>query len=311
MDAAMHMLGSAGDQEAAARTSEAVARIWGKDDAAYYQCNNCTLEFGWPFVAATSEVYSAAYSGTVFYESWKWEYDISLDRIKSIVAGKGPNLKLIEIGAGDGAFVRRLAKDIIPASNLLTTEFSAYGRKVISDAGIPCLSVDIPELVRNISGGRYNIACMFQVLEHLDNPTGALSTIATLMEKEADLFIAVPNNYHRKLYDSVGEHFDLAPVHLTRWSRKSMELLARNSGWKVVEHLYQPQPVLGKLRFFLSNRYQVSSLKKIASRAGNKAVYTLLTSIFILLLAFRYTRQVWKLIAGATGVSQWYWLKKI
>ncbi len=55
---------------------------------------------------------------------------------------------LMEIGAGDSAFVRRIAEDLLPKESILCTEFSDYGRKQIEKFGVICLSEDVRDLSR-------------------------------------------------------------------------------------------------------------------------------------------------------------------
>lgn len=312
-DAAIHMLGSSKNLDLIEKTTSAITKAWGQESSGYYHCTNCELEFGWPFLSATQDIYSASYSGSAYYEPWKWEYQITLDRLKQVIhSQRGTDLNFLEIGAGDGAFVRHLVKEnLCSSSSILTTEFSDYGKQTIEAAGIPCLKSDIPALLKTENKGMFSVIFMFQVLEHLDNPKETFQILHELAARDANLFIAVPNNFHRKLYDSVGEHFDLPPVHLTQWNDKSMDFLAQNSGWKVIEHRHQPQPRLTRIRFFLSNRYQVSILKKISSKSKLKTLYKIFTAISLALLFIRYSPQVVKLLFSPTGVAQWFWLRKI
>jgi SAM-dependent methyltransferase len=311
-EAAEHMTGSSLNQKLVDATSQAIIEMWGKENASYHQCDKCTLVFGSPFKAATKEVYAASYSGQNYYETWKWEYQVSLERIKTVIGKTKPeDICLLEIGAGNGAFVGKIAGTIIPPGNILTTEYSEYGRKIIRSLGINCVAAGIEELSSLERINPFSILCLFQVLEHLENPVESLRILASLAAPGASLFIAIPNDHHRKVYDAAGVHYDLPPIHITRWNRKSMEFLAATTGWEIMDHKFQPQPVILRLRFFLKERYQASKLKPIAERISSKLLKIPVIFFFLGITAVLNLISVLKLIFGQTGVAQWFELKKI
>jgi len=83
------------------------------------QCSQCGFCFSYPYVAGDERFYSLAYvrSG---YPKWKWEFQITYDLLRRNLRS---NCKLIEIGAGDGAFISKIAKDVLPKANIFCTEF--------------------------------------------------------------------------------------------------------------------------------------------------------------------------------------------
>ena len=105
-----------------------IESLWGQDICEVVQCNNCGFCYSNPYVAGDKQFYTLAYERSPGgYPTWKWEYQITYETLKMFLK---PEATLLEIGAGDGAFVKRISNELLPKENIICTDFSEYGEVV-------------------------------------------------------------------------------------------------------------------------------------------------------------------------------------
>src|SRR5471030_1577501 len=103
-----------------------IAHLWNATAAAIVTCMNCSFTFADPYVAGDHEFYNLLPHGTAESdENWKWEFDQTFKKIAGIVSNQN-ELKLLEIGANTGDFVKRIS-GLIPKKNILCLEYSQVG----------------------------------------------------------------------------------------------------------------------------------------------------------------------------------------
>ena len=83
-----------------------IENLWGQSTCEVMQCVQCGFCFSYPYVSGDERFYSLAFSRSG-YPKWKREFQITYDVPRRNLRSNG---KLIEIGAGDGAFTRKIAK---------------------------------------------------------------------------------------------------------------------------------------------------------------------------------------------------------
>jgi len=112
--AAQHFVLSEKNPERFAKLVFNIDKLWGQSTCKVMQCSQCGFCFSYPYVAGDERFYSLAYvrSG---YPKWKWEFQITYDVLRMNLPSNG---KLIEIGAGDGAFINKIAKEVLPKANI-------------------------------------------------------------------------------------------------------------------------------------------------------------------------------------------------
>lgn len=299
---------SAGHPEIQAQLVSEIITTWGGDRAAFFRCKHCSFMFAWPFKPGSAAFYSLAYAHQESYVDWKWDFEVSRHSIKTMVTDP-QNATLLEIGAGTGAFVGKI-KEIIPPANILCTEYSDFGRRTINDMGITCVAAGVDELSRHAGDRKFDLVCMFQVLEHMDKPDVVFEIIHRMTNPEAQVFITVPNDEHRAFYDSLGDYMDLPPTHISRWTYQSLERLVSRYGWTIAEHRRSPASWLSKYRDLLFNRAQnlgnYSRLNAIRPAHLRKLTF----AIIFLYFTIRYSPFVVRLTFRPLGVSQWFRLVK-
>jgi SAM-dependent methyltransferase len=197
------------------------------------RCGTCGLGFTSPQPATTDEFYPVRYR----------RYSrISMTVLKLLYAWRargwarqlgGPGLAL-EIGCGDGWMLRALR---------------AHGWRVIGTeraresaafaAGVNRLPVFVggPAALRT---ARFDVIVLFQVLEHLAEPTDTLAECARLLRPGGRLIIAVPNfaSWQARAFGAAWFHLDV-PRHLYHFTPDALARALDRAGLDVARVSYR------------------------------------------------------------------------
>jgi 2-polyprenyl-3-methyl-5-hydroxy-6-metoxy-1,4-benzoquinol methylase len=248
-----------------------LSALWRDAPCILRRCDRCDLIYADPFVSGDAEFYRLAFPDTS-YPRQKWEYDRTRQalRERSLVR---PHL--LEVGAGTGAFLRQMLEDGCSPANLQAFEFSLSGRAAIEGLGINCLAADLRtvDLARN-----FDVVCMFQVLEHLDDYGGLFEALERILRPSGHLFITTPHAAWISLNESRDLLRDMPPNHLSRWSHISFAALAHRFGWRLEECELEPPSRIQTAVRVLTDRYVrlvedesfwESRVAELAKRTGN------------------------------------------
>lgn len=221
-----------------------ITSLWSNDRAAVVQCKRCGFTFADPFIAGDQEFYNLLpHAGVDSAENWKWEFQKTYKEIEKIAAAK-KDATLLEIGASTGDFVKRIV-NIIPNKNIFCLEHSEIGVGSITKAGIEAYSWDFRDLKKQEEfSKRFDVVCLFQVLEHLDNIDETFSTINYVTRPAGHLFIGVPNEKKIVFNELNDALLDMPPNHIGRYNQKSFKLLSEKYGWTIGEIAVEPYSVL-------------------------------------------------------------------
>lgn len=282
------------------KVASLIVSIWQSETCEFYQCRNCGYGFAIPHKAANEEIYSTLYYEAFSYPGDKWEHHRSVEIIRDLnLTG---NEVFLEVGAGNGSFLDQLSSVDIPRHHIYSTEFSAPGAAEIRRKGYHCFSRSIPDLTReNIP--RFDVICMFQVLEHMDDPEPVFQSLNRLGKPGSQLIIAVPNGPLRSFYDGMGVHLDVPPVHVGRFRKKTFEFLGEQHGWELLRLSLEPQRYLFKVKKFLSDRYVRVSLTRKTDLSNSKFVKYLFRYSCLFLLVIRFLPVIFYLLSPRTGTS--------
>lgn len=224
-----------------------IESLWDSNYCSIYQCQSCTFTYVYPFVGGDVRFYEMLYESPD-YPQKKWEFDVTVAALRKLSDNGRPEYpEVLEIGAGDGAFLKMLIPEITSKDRIIATEFSDHCIEVNREEGFVCLKEDLPDLCDGRFMGRFDVISMFQVLEHLDALDKVLDCINHLAKENADLFIAVPNDRRVALNERSGSLKDMAPAHVGRWNEKCFELWGKSRGWRLIDHQREPQSFLHKL----------------------------------------------------------------
>src|ERR1035438_4646413 len=128
-EAAAHFVSPRRNSARNARLQLIIERLWNKQTCQLVECGCCGGVFAFPFVGGDSEFYQVAYeeqkAGS--YPIDRWEYRESLRLCDHLGSAWFKTSSCLEIGAGDGAFVKGLLNAGVPQGAITALEYSTYG----------------------------------------------------------------------------------------------------------------------------------------------------------------------------------------
>jgi SAM-dependent methyltransferase len=203
-------------------------------------CNNCGFVFTNPRPTLDSlpGFYAQSYfDSDRFNHSGEGKFPARLSDIyKFKQAGS-----LLEIGCAQGHFLNymnRLGWDVNGV------EISEDACRLISEKfSWPVFNGDFLDFP---STKKYDVICMYHVLEHVPEPLKVINKAKELLKPDGILVVEVPNieGYDMKNPDRKKGTYDL-PIHLTHYTPKLLSKLLKRSGFKILTtDLYHPQFVL-------------------------------------------------------------------
>jgi len=157
-------------------------------------------------------------------------------------------MKLLDIGCSYGWFME-VCKD----NGINGVGIEPSGRVCEQSTGNVVCSTAEKFLVNNKK--KYSLVSMWNVLEHIEKPAGALESISRIQKKGDSLIIAVPNlaglvnslliKIHTMTFGLISSHLDMMfqskshSMHLYYFSLKHLKKLLQINGYKVRKVLYE------------------------------------------------------------------------
>lgn len=283
-----------------------IEQLWQGTTSDILKCSDCGFCFCDPYVAGDGTFYHLAFGDKPGYPQWKWDFQITYEHL---IGKPNQSLRLLEIGAGNGAFIRKVIAEITPKENILCTEFSEHGRSAIEAMGVQCAPIDFQDLSDANFQNSFDAICMFQVLEHMDHLDGHFEKLAWLAKPGADLFITVPNHLRTEFNELHGGLLDMPPNHIGRWNKKCFEVIGEKYGFKVTDFKTETASLKASLITFSHYRFlrrsqtpgsfanRISGISNRRARQICQAFSVAMTSIPLLPLVFRNKSKL--------GMSSW------
>ncbi len=145
---------------------------------------------------------------------------------------------LLDIGCGPGYLLSFLKDEGISARGLEVNSLCVEHCKGLE---LDVSDTDLEQEPNNT----YSLITMFDVLEHLPNPIGFLSTIRKKLKANGHLLAYTPNIHSLSTHLMGGEHNMIAVFnHLCFYDKNSLDFLAERSGFTVVNQDFYGLDVL-------------------------------------------------------------------
>ena len=176
-----------------------------------YQCNDTGYRFYFPFTIYGDDKFYQDLNGlnSWYYQDNRWEHPLAITFLKS-------SDKILEIGSGDGFFIRLCKKNNI--NNITGLELNTAATAKAVQEG----NVIYNEPIQDYSAdhaGEYDVVCNFQVLEHIVDIKSFIDASLKVLKTGGKMIIAVPNN-NPYLFEWDDYHtLNLPPHHAGLWNK--------------------------------------------------------------------------------------------
>lgn len=130
-EAAQHFVLHEGDRRRNQDLAANISRLWRGKGCSVRRCNDCEFIFADPYVAGDQEFYNLAYERPAYPKN-KWEFQRSIGDLSSRKFHAG---RILEVGAGYGYFLDKIADKFVPRSGITALEYSDEAIKILSGKG--------------------------------------------------------------------------------------------------------------------------------------------------------------------------------
>lgn len=243
-----------------------------------YHCLKCDLQW-WEPLKMVPEFYEK--SGVEFYETFHEGVDRTLPyyqkeflkKIQKFVEKPYSELKLLDIGCGDGLFLKRAEEKGFEVYGIdLDKNSVKVANKKLSRGKVYNFSLkDFIDFAKE-KGLKFDIITFFEVLEHQDNPLGFLEDVKSLLKPHGLIAGSVPNreSFFQRLNRVLNPQLDAPPHHFLRFSKKSLYNLFHRGGFRNI-YISVPHTPLEYATYLVGKvlKSKITSPKK-SSNTGSK-----------------------------------------
>lgn len=217
------------------------------DEIRYLECAKCGLRYFAPQATGDEAFYGELQRIPWYYSASKQEFLIAARQIEN-------HHRVLEIGAGRGLFTK-----VISAATYTGLEFSPDAIRLAAEQGIHLLSESIEQHAL-AHRETYDVACSFQVLEHVARPRAFLDSAVSCLKSGGRLIISVPgeDSFARAAYWDV---LNMPPHHMTRWSDACLRSIAELFGLRLIA--LTPEPLGRNMVRLYANAIADSRLAKL------------------------------------------------
>lgn len=268
-EVADHICPAARNEDRNRRLKECIKQLWQNDYAYVVECKDCGFGFGIPYVGGSEKFYSIIHEQKG-YPSWRWDYEFT---VNNVVKNK-KHLRILDIGAGEGLFLKRLKKN----HDVYALEGSEITRAHLRSNNIAVFP-DLKEAIQ-IVVSTFDIITLFQVLEHLSDFENVLRDVFKLLNTGGKVIISVPYFAAMKKQEKHTGAIDYIPNHINKWTAASLEIVLKRTGFTINQIQYESSS-LKRLKdslqvYFMTKASQKNSLANKVYGFKNKKIRILL-----------------------------------
>lgn len=215
----------------------------------FVECSNCGMVRlnPRPSIEELSVIYPPTYYAYNMSEEMspiaiKGKFFLDNLKFKQILKNAKPNYSsFLDIGCGDGKYLNLLgSKYGLKNENLYGLELDDDAVEKLRKKGYRAYNQRVEEC-QTIKPNSIDIATMFHVIEHVDDPQNVLKSIHNWLTKDGILAIETPNidSWDARLFKKTfwgGYHI---PRHWHIYNTKSLKQAMENAGYEVVAIKYQ------------------------------------------------------------------------
>jgi len=142
---------------------------------------------------------------------------------------------LLDVGCGNGRYLRMLNKLGVPSEKLYGVELSQPEIDQVKAAGFNGVCGRIEDVVDQLPQGEFDLIVLLQVLEHVQDPAATVSHLANLLKTGGVLIIETPNTdgLDARIFKNRywgGYHF---PRHWNLFNKTTLTRLVTSKGLSV------------------------------------------------------------------------------
>lgn len=186
-----------------------------------------------------------------------------IKHLKSYLQGER-KIKMLEIGCGTGMFLKH-CRDV-ENYEVEGVEPNKKMCEVLRENNINVVNGKFEDI--SIRDKRYDVVCMFHVLEHVWDAVHSIKRINAILDAGGMLYLELPNydTPARKLFGKYWFNYH-APRHLTHFDRESMHVVARECGFEVINIKGEIRPTINtiSMQYYCGERCSSNIFKKIFS----------------------------------------------
>jgi SAM-dependent methyltransferase len=206
--------------------------LWGQDHVEVRLCASCGFVYALPWVGGDARFYALAHAGDPHYPRNRWEFSRTLTVLKHSEFNR--RLRVLEIGAGHGAFldrVRELGEHAITAA-----DYDEGAVRVLRAKGFETIAGSLEDVTTT----DYDVVCLFQTLEHMADLDGVFCQLRRILSPRGSLFFSVPNGEAIAFQERTTGYWDMPPNHVGRWNPIAIGRAAEPRGFSVVDIAAEP-----------------------------------------------------------------------
>jgi SAM-dependent methyltransferase len=188
------------------------------------RCQKCGLEYCSPMLPGGEAFYQWITSQDGYYPTTRWEWFVTIDRIKN--SQPSTDISILEIGCGSGSFLE-LAKKISSGDVVgLDTTLSSVENCLEKGLIVYCESVEVFLRSTNKRQYSFDYVVAFHCLEHVSEPKDLVVSMLKLLKSDGKIYLSTP--YSPMSFEGIWfDPLNYPPHHLTRWNERAYEVLAQ------------------------------------------------------------------------------------